>query len=73
MFYKNLNGVLVEGNNVNAPGFTLRSDVPGDRTRTEDGWKWYDSEIEAIKELGVTKPDPTKLPAFTPPPIQRPQ
>lgn len=56
-FYKNESGTLLFGPTfvLNAT-YELRADNPADRTRTVDGWAWYDTEAEARAALGLVEP-----------------
>jgi len=53
-FFKNDNGtLLVAPNRVHSPLGTLLKNRPVDRTRTVDGWHWYDTGAEARTAYGL--------------------
>lgn len=57
-FYKDDgNGGLLYGpNTVTGPDFNLDRTVPADRSRTVDGWSWFDYESQAMAAHGITAP-----------------
>lgn len=53
-FCKNDNGTfLIAPNRVIGPGFTLRKNIPADRSRIEDGWQWFDTAAEGRAAYGL--------------------
>jgi hypothetical protein len=62
-FFKNEDGNLLEGPNfVLSATFELRADIPEDRERIEDGWKWFDTEEEARLEYDLPAPELPEVP-----------
>jgi hypothetical protein len=56
MFYKLINSELVYGNFIYGQGYTL---TPADQTAQVDGWKWFNSDAEAMalrKYISPTDP-----------------
>ena len=52
-FYKLGDELLYAPNVVYAPGFTLQAASHADYTYPQDGWHWFDSQLEAEQSFGI--------------------
>lgn len=53
-------------NFVTGPGFNLERTIPEDRLRETNGWRWFDTEAEALAFHGLTPVEPEPEPEGEP-------